>query len=49
MKMLKPPNPIRILLALAALATVALAASGCGTSTADEERGRVLFIQKCGV
>ena len=49
MTMLKPPNPIRALLALAALAAVALAASGCGTSKGDEERGRVLFIQKCGV
>jgi mono/diheme cytochrome c family protein len=47
--MLKPPNPIRIPLALAALAAVAVAASGCGTSTADEQRGRVLFVQKCGV
>ena len=25
------------------------AASGCGTSNADVARGRVLFIQKCGV
>jgi mono/diheme cytochrome c family protein len=49
MTMLKPPNPIRALFALAALAAVALAASGCGTSKGDEERGRVLFIQKCGV
>ncbi len=49
MKMLKPPNPIRLLLALAALAAIALAASGCGTSTADEQHGRVLFVQKCGV
>jgi len=47
--MLKPPNPIRLLLALAALAAIAVAASGCGTSTADVERGRVLFVQKCGV
>ncbi|HSR93853.1 MAG TPA: c-type cytochrome [Solirubrobacterales bacterium] len=47
--MLKPPNPIRILLAFAALAAIAVAASGCGTSTADVNRGRVLFIQKCGV
>lgn len=47
--MLKPPNPIRALLAAAAVAAVAVAASGCGTSTADEARGRVLFIQKCGV
>lgn len=48
MKMLKPPNPIRPLFALAAVAAVALAASGCGTGNADPERGRVLFIQKCG-
>ncbi|HWW68174.1 MAG TPA: c-type cytochrome [Solirubrobacterales bacterium] len=45
----KPPNPTRLLLSLAALAAVALGASGCGTSTADVARGRVLFIQKCGV
>ncbi len=31
------------------LATVALSASGCGASTADVTRGRVLFTQKCGV
>lgn len=49
MKMLKPPTPIRALLALAAIAAVAVVASGCGTSTADEERGRTLFVQKCGV
>jgi mono/diheme cytochrome c family protein len=49
MKMPKPPNPIRLLLALAAVPAVALAASGCGTSSADEERGRTLFVQKCGV
>jgi mono/diheme cytochrome c family protein len=49
MTMLKQPNPIRFLLALAALAAIALAASGCGTSTADEQHGRVLFVQKCGV
>jgi mono/diheme cytochrome c family protein len=43
------PNLIRLLLVLAALAAVALPASGCGTSTADVTRGRVLFVQKCGV
>lgn len=48
MTMLKTPTTIRILLALAALAAIALTASGCGTSTADEQRGRVLFVQKCG-
>lgn len=41
-------NPIRLLLLLAALAAVALPASGCGTTSADPERGRVLFIQNCG-
>src|ERR1051326_3333489 len=48
MKMLKQPTPIRVLLALAALAALALVGSGCGTSTADEQRGRILFVQKCG-
>jgi mono/diheme cytochrome c family protein len=43
------PNPIRLLLVLAALAGTLLAASGCGTSTADPERGRALFKTKCGV
>jgi mono/diheme cytochrome c family protein len=47
--MSKLPTPIRPLLVLAALAAVALPASGCGTSSADTARGRVLFIQKCGV
>jgi mono/diheme cytochrome c family protein len=43
------PSPlIRPLLALAALAAVVVAASGCGTTSADETRGRVLFVQKCG-
>ena len=39
---------IRPLLALAALAGLVVVASGCGTTTADTERGRMLFIQKCG-
>ncbi len=39
---------IRPLLALALLAAIAVAASGCGTTNADTERGRVLFIQKYG-
>lgn len=30
------------------MAAIALPASGCGTSTADVERGRTLFVQKCG-
>jgi mono/diheme cytochrome c family protein len=45
----KLANPIRSLLVLAALVAVALPASGCGTTTADPNRGRVLFIEKCGV
>jgi mono/diheme cytochrome c family protein len=40
---------IRPLLALAILAIVGVAASGCGTTTADTARGRTLFVQKCGV
>lgn len=41
-------NPIRLLLPLAALVAIALPASGCGTTSADPERGRILFVQKCG-
>jgi mono/diheme cytochrome c family protein len=43
-------NSTRLLpLALsAALAAVAFSASGCGTTTGDVERGRVLFTQNCG-
>lgn len=44
----KLAHPIRLLLLLAALAAVALPASGCGTTSADPERGRVLFLQNCG-
>jgi mono/diheme cytochrome c family protein len=47
--MSKLPNLIRPLLVLAALAALALPVSGCGTSSSDTARGRVLFIQKCGV
>jgi mono/diheme cytochrome c family protein len=43
-----PSQLIRPLIALAALVAVVVAASGCGTTTADIERGRVLFKQKCG-
>jgi mono/diheme cytochrome c family protein len=49
MKMPPTLTPTRLLLALAALTGVVLAVSGCGTSTADEQRGRILFVQKCGV
>jgi mono/diheme cytochrome c family protein len=39
---------IRPLPALALVAAIAVAASGCGTTDADIARGRVLFEQKCG-
>src|ERR1044072_6383479 len=45
------PNSLRptpLLLTLPVLAAVALPAAGCGTSDPDVERGRILFIQKCG-
>jgi mono/diheme cytochrome c family protein len=43
-----PSQLIRPLLALAALAGVVAVASGCGTTSADTTRGRILFVQKCG-
>jgi mono/diheme cytochrome c family protein len=46
--MSKLANPTRLLLLLAALAAVALPTSGCGTTSADPERGRILFVEKCG-
>lgn len=46
--MKKPAHLIRPLIAFAALAATVLVASGCGTTTADTERGRTLFIEKCG-
>lgn len=36
------------LFALVALLALAVVASGCGTTSADTARGRVLFKQKCG-
>jgi mono/diheme cytochrome c family protein len=39
----------RPLLVLALLGALVLAASGCGTTSADPARGRTLFVQKCGV
>jgi len=41
-------TPIRSLLALAAAGALLLLAAGCGTSDADPERGRTLFVEKCG-
>src|SRR6478735_8273561 len=40
---------IRPLIFLALLGAVVVAASGCGTSSANPERGRALFVAKCGV
>ena len=45
----RPSKLIPPLLALVALLALAVAASGCGTTTADTARGRTLFVQKCGV
>lgn len=42
------PKLIQPLLALIALGALVVIASGCGTTTADPDRGRVLFEQKCG-
>ena len=43
-----PIATYRGLLSLAATAVAMLAASGCGTDDPDVDRGRQLFIQKCG-
>ena len=42
------PNPIRAISALLALGALLIAASGCGTTSGNETRGRALFIQNCG-
>jgi mono/diheme cytochrome c family protein len=45
----KPANPIvRLLPVLAALGALVVASAGCGTTDADVNRGRILFVQKCG-
>jgi mono/diheme cytochrome c family protein len=41
-------KPIFPLLALGALLALVVTASGCGTTSADTARGRVLFEHKCG-
>lgn len=46
--MRRRPKLINPLLALVALGAIVVVATGCGTTTADPERGRVLFNQKCG-
>lgn len=45
--MARLPKSTRPLFALTALLALAVVASGCGTTSADPERGRALFIQKC--
>ncbi|HET7418496.1 MAG TPA: cytochrome c [Solirubrobacterales bacterium] len=45
----RPSKLIAPLLALVGLIALAVTASGCGTTTADTNRGRTLFVQKCGV
>ena len=42
------PKLTHLLLALVALAATVVVASGCGTTSADPERGRTLFKTKCG-
>lgn len=46
--MARASKPIAPLLALAALIALAAIGSGCGTTNADPQRGRTLFVQKCG-
>jgi mono/diheme cytochrome c family protein len=43
------PQPIRLLTPLAALVAVVLVIAGCGTSSPDIARGRVLFTKDCGI
>jgi mono/diheme cytochrome c family protein len=42
------PKPIRLLAPLVALLATVVAISGCGTTSGDIARGRVLFEQNCG-
>lgn len=46
--MARLPKHIAPLLALVAMFAVVVVASGCGTTSADPERGRELFRAKCG-
>lgn len=46
--MRRRPKLINPLLALLALGATVIVAAGCGTTTADTDRGRVLFVEKCG-
>ncbi|HEY2479633.1 MAG TPA: c-type cytochrome [Solirubrobacterales bacterium] len=43
------PKPIRLLVPIVALVATVVAISGCGTTSPDIARGRVLFTKDCGV
>jgi mono/diheme cytochrome c family protein len=43
------PKPIRLITPLVALVAAVLVISGCGTTSPDIARGRVLFTKDCGV
>jgi mono/diheme cytochrome c family protein len=43
------PKPIRLIAPLVALVAAVLVISGCGTSSPDIARGRVLFSKDCGI
>jgi mono/diheme cytochrome c family protein len=43
------PTPIRLLTPLVALVAAVVAIAGCGTTSPDIARGRVLFTKDCGV
>ena len=43
------PKPIRLIAPLVALVAAVLVISGCGTTSPDIARGRVLFTKKCGI
>ncbi len=43
------PKPIRLFAPLAALLAAVLVITGCGTTSPDIARGRILFTSKCGI
>ena len=43
------PQPIRLITPLVALVAAILVISGCGTTSPDVARGRVLFTKDCGI
>ena len=43
------PKPIRLFAPLAALLAAVLVITGCGTTSPDIARGRILFTTKCGI